>query len=265
MNEPPESHSSAWSWGHETTEVHTRILRLALGVSESRAYWEHADPDVVGPERLETALEQRWFGDKSDARVRFLLSAMQERFDAFPNALGVLRGLSLKSTYPRPALDDVGRQLICHWHVQLADPIYRRFTGELLVGRRGTKKSAIQFKDVQGWVQSKYKGRWAESTSVQFASKLLAAASEAGLVTGKLDPRPLACPAVPDLALAYLLYLLRETRFKGTLRSNPYLASVGIEDVGPRLRAGLPGVTAKGDDLVWAAPNLAAWAEAFAG
>lgn len=251
MNESPEAHG-AWSWGHESTEVHTRILRLTLAVAESRAYFQHVDPDVVGPERLEAALEHRWFGDKSDARVRFLLSAMQERFDAFPNALGVLRSAKL---------DDASAQAICHWHVQLADPIYRRFTGDFLAKKRGTKHPHVDYAAVLKWVESKYEGRWSEATCAQFASKLLSTATEAGLVGGKRDPRPIQTPPVPDLALSYLLYLLRETRFKGTLSSNPYLASIGIDGLAGRE---LLGVSIRGEQLEWAAPNLAAWGQAFA-
>lgn len=244
--------SGAWSWGHESTEVHTRILRLTLAVAESRAYWLHVDPDVVGPERLEAALEHRWFGDKSDARVRFLLSAMQERFDAFPNALGALRSAKL---------DDASAQAICHWHVQLADPIYRRFTGELLAKKRGSKHPEIDYAAVLKWVESKYEGRWSPSTCAQFASKLLSTATEAGLVGGKRDPRPVLTPEVPGVALAYLLYLLRETRFKGTLSANPYLGSVGLDLLACRK---LPGVTIDGEHPEWAVANLAAWGDAFA-
>lgn len=245
--------SETWSWGHESTEVHTRILRLALGVDESRGYWEHVDPDVVGPERVEAANEAKWFGDKSAARVKFLLSAMQERFDAFPNALDVLRRWS-------SGLDDDARRAICHWHVQLADPIYRRFTGELLPKKRASKKPELDFAVVEAWVESKYPGRWSAATVTQFASKLLSTATEAGLVSGKRDTRTLESPKIPDRALSYLLYLLRETRFKGTLVANPYLASVGIDDVHARVRAGVPGI-AMGDDLIWASPNLAAFGE----
>ena len=43
---------------------------------------------------------------------------------------------------------------------------------------------------------------------------------------------------VGDLPLTYLLYLLREVEFAGTLLENPYLASVGLsgDELGRRLR-----------------------------
>ena len=102
---------------------------------------------------------------------------------------------------------------------------------------------------------------------MQFASKLLSAASEAGIISAKRDPRSLLLPKVPDLALAYLLYLLRGTRFEGTLTENPYLASVGLSEgfLDQRLRA-LPGITfrrmAHLTEFEWDAPTLSAWAQA---
>ncbi len=58
----------------EETVVHTRILRLALGIEESRAYWTHVDPTLPAAPRAIQAFEQRWFGAKSLHRVRTLLA-----------------------------------------------------------------------------------------------------------------------------------------------------------------------------------------------
>jgi hypothetical protein len=104
-------------------------------------------------------------------------------------------------------------------------------------------------------------------TRIQFASKLLSAAFSAGLVGTNRDPRPLAVRRVTDDALEYLLYVLREVSFAGTLLDNPYVASVGF--VGPALEdrlASLPGLRfqRQGDliDFGFRYANLAAWAEA---
>lgn len=70
----------------EVTEIHTRILRLALGIEESRAYWEHVDLHVPVSERAHVAFERRWFGAKSLPRARFLVASLAERYDAFPDA-----------------------------------------------------------------------------------------------------------------------------------------------------------------------------------
>jgi hypothetical protein len=51
------------------------------------------------------------------------------------------------------------------------------------------------------WVKNAYPDRWSEATYVQFASKLLSAASEAGLISPKRDPRSLLFPKVTDTAL----------------------------------------------------------------
>jgi hypothetical protein len=241
----------------EATDVHTRILRLALGIEESRSYWEHVDPAVPAAERSLVAFEQQWFGSKSLERVRFLLSNFVDRYDAYPGALSVLRRWR--------TMDAPTRQVVCHWHLQLSDPLYRRFTGKFLVERRALRDPKVDRDIVLRWVKNEFPERWSDATCVQFASKLLSAASEAGVISSKRDPRALLMPKVPDLALAYLLHFLRSIRFVGTLTENPYLASVGLVDgfLDQRLRS-LPGITfrrmAQLTEFDWDAPTLSAWA-----
>lgn len=243
----------------EATEIHTRILRLALGVEESRDYWEHLDATVPVTSRALVAFEQRWFGNKSLERARFLLANLTDRFDPFPEALAALQRWR--------AMDASTRQVLCHFHLQFSDPIYRRFTGSFLVERRSLREPQVDRDAVLRWVKNEFPERWSETTCVQFASKLLSAASEAGLVSGKRDPRKLLFPKVPDTALTYLLYLLRSVRFEGTLTDNPYLASVGLTNgfLEQRLRA-LPALTyrrmAHLTEFDWEYPSLAAWAKA---
>jgi len=243
----------------ETTDVHTRILRLALGIEESRSYWEHVDPAVPVADRALTAFDQRWFGSKSLERVRFLLSNLGDRYDAYPEALGVLRRWR--------SMEASERQVICHWHLQLSDPLYRRFTGKFLVERRALRDPKVDRDIALRWVKNEFPDRWSEATCVQFASKLLSAASEAGVISPKRDPRALLLPKVPDLALAYLIHVLRGLRFGGTLTENPYLASVGLVEgfLDQRLRA-LPGISFRRmgqlTEFDWQAPTLTAWAEA---
>jgi hypothetical protein len=164
-------------------------------------------------------------------------------------------------------MEPATRQAICHWHVQLTDPIYRRFTGEFLIGRRALKEPKVDRPAVARWLRQTWPDRWAEATVIQFASKLLSAASEAGLVSPKRDPRALLFPKIPDHAIAYLLHLLRSIRFEGSLLENPYVASVGLGDgfLDQRLKS-IPGITlrrmGKLVELDWAHPTLAAWAEA---
>jgi hypothetical protein len=243
----------------EATEVHTRMLRTALGIEASRAYWEQVDPSVPLADRAILAFEQRWIGAKSLPWIRLLLADFAARYDAFPQALVVLRNWR--------NMDPSTRQVLCHFHLQLSDPLYRRFTGRFLVERRGMSDPRVDREAVLRWIRNEFPDRWSESTCVQFASKLLGASSEAGLVSPKKDPRKLLLPKVPDLALAYWLYLLREIRFEGTLTDNPYLASVGLDGgfLDQRLR-NLPGISFHRmghlTEFNWAAPNLRSWAEA---
>jgi hypothetical protein len=240
----------------EATEPHSRLLRCSLCIDEARAYWAHVDPDA--PRASATrAFGASWFGTKSEAWTAELLSNMRVRFDAFPEALRVLAGW--RSMTPET------RRLICHFHVQLTDPLYRAFTGELLAGRRDEQRPEVHRQTVIRWVAEHGPARWALKTQIQFASRLLSCALAAGLLAGKRDPRAAIAPRVPDEALAYLLHLLRAVRFQGSFVANPYLASVGLAGghLADRIRT-LPSIELRraGDvhELEWRYPDLAGWA-----
>jgi hypothetical protein len=245
----------------ECTENHTRLLRLALAVAESRSYWENVDPLIPVEQRPQIAFEQRWFGAKSLERVRYLIATFAERYDAYPEALAVLRRWR--------SMEPATRQVICHWHIQLSDPIYRLFAGRFLVDRRALHEPKVDRNAVLRWLKEEFPGRWAESTCVQFATKLLSAASEAGLLSSKGASRAVVTPRVTDLALSYLFYLLRDVRIVGSLTDNPYLASVDLQggSLDQRLRA-LPGLTfrrmAQLTEFDWHHDTLTRWAEAHA-
>lgn len=241
----------------EVVEFHTRIMKCALEVENSRAYWEHTAGMEKAPACL--AFGEYWFGARSLARVRMLLAHLQVRFDAYPSALRVLHGWT--------EMDPDTRRLICHWHLQLSDPLYRAFTGEYLVGRVETGHLQTSRDLVVTWVDQQAPGRWTVATRMKFASKLLSAATSAGLVAPGRDSRKIEYPRVGDVALTYLLYLLREVEFAGTLLENPYLTSVGLfgNELGRRL-CGLPALRfiCQGTlvDFGWRYMDLIDWASA---
>lgn len=242
----------------EVTQPHTRLMKLTLAVEDSRAYWTHIRPEMDRSRAVLSAFEGRWFGDKRMPRIREIMADFRNRYDAFPQALTVLRRW-------RPA-DPNFRQIICHWHLQLADPLYRDFTGPFLDARRRHPAPNIHPDAGVRWLRERIGDRWAVSTVRKVARNLITAATEAGLCEPGRHPRPLTYPPVPDTALAYLLYLFRRTTFSGTLLDNPYLASVGLAggSLETRLRR-LPGLTfGRMGDLVsfeWRYPDLEAWAD----
>lgn len=259
---PQEDHGTARGSARnhspsEETRVHTRLQRLALGVEESRAYWANVDLATPPTTRTLKAFSERWFGAKSLERVRVLLPYLAARYDAFPSALSVLSGWR--------EMEPDARRVICHWHLQLTDPIYRKFSGDFLPARRAAPGATLDRDVALRWVRSTFANRWGESTLVQFASKLLSAGSEAGLLTPAPDPRRLPLPRVSDEALTYLLYLLREVEFEGSLADNPYLRSVGIEGATLDLRLrGVPDVRLRrvGNvcEFEWLHADLLHWA-----
>lgn len=243
----------------ECVQMHTRLLKCTLEVENSRAYWRHATLDGVRP-TAQRAFEEYWFGARSLGRTKVLITNFRSRFDLFPAAL---RALGLW-----PKMDPETRRLICHWHLQLSDPLYRAFTAEYLVQRHLRIPAEVSLTPVVTWVGQQGGDRWNMSTKIQFASKLLSSAYSAGLIVLRRDPRPVQFPRVDNGALTYLMYLLRDVELKGTLLANPYLASVGLSGSGleDRLRA-LPAMRFRrqGDllDFGWLYPDLAAWAKSL--
>ena len=210
------------SYGAEVIHSHTRLLRISLALEESRAYWEHRCLEIPKEQLVTQAFEERWFGNKSMARVQRLISELSHRYDDYPVALAVL-------TRWRPT-NPVTRQNICHWHLQLTDPTYRRFTGEYLEQRRLQKNPTIDRDIVTRWVVSSIGSDWALATSQRLATGLMTTAASAGLCTSGSGSRTLSYPQVSDEALTYWLYFLRHLTFEGNLLENPYLTSVGLSE-----------------------------------
>lgn len=240
----------------EATEIHTRILRCMLAADDCYAYWQRVDVSVPIEQRAAVAFQQRWFGVKSEARVRTLIPNMVERFDRYPEALGLLQSLGTVPAMLRP--------WICHLHLQLSDPIYRRFTGEYVPERRAQGYSALDRTIAARWVESVAPERWSATTSLKFASNMLSAAAEAGIIKGRKDPRKLTAVAVPDAAIGYALYLLRTVDYAGTLSENPYLRSLGIDGgIFPLALARVPGIRYRAlggvHEVDWRYASLAEW------
>jgi len=240
----------------EVTELHTRLLKVTLEVDTAREYWRRPEawPDH-GDTRLEQAFTGYWFGARSMARIRDLFTNLDARFADYPaglEALAAWSGASGASGASGTGPDHETRVLICHWHLQLSDPLYRSFTGEHCFEQREAGR-ALTRDSVLRWVRGQDpQARWSPRTLAQFASKLLSSARGAGLLTRNQDPRPLMVPRVSPAALGYLLQLLRGVGFAGSLHENPYLRSVGLVGAGleDRVRA-VPGVAlARLADLV---------------
>ena len=237
-----------------------RLTKCGIEIDECRAWWAHADR--IGTATLQQVFDEYWFGAKSLERIRVLVRSLRLRFDAFPAALATLH------CWPHMSADT--RRLICHWHLQLSDSLYRSFTGEYLPTRRLMPASDVTRAMVVDWVGRETGTAWTLPTRTQFATNALSAACAAGIVVGKRDPRAVTVPAVPNDALGYLLHLLREVEFKGTLLDNPYLASVGLVGgaLDDRLRS-LPGIRFRRQgslaDFGWEYDTLADWHRAVVG
>jgi hypothetical protein len=204
----------------ETIEPHTRMMKCTLEVEPSRSYWRACAANG-GPISKEQAFEKAVFGSKTFLRIERLMADMRHRYDEFSFALEVL------GKWHSMELSD--RVLICHWHTQLVDPIYRKFTGEYLVERYYGPSGTIDTDLTSRWIEVTVPGRWQIPTRKKIASKMLTSALAAGIISSNRTVRTIGFPRVSDLALTYLMYLLKEITYSGTAINNPYLASVGLD------------------------------------
>ena len=254
--------SASLSYGSEVKKSHSRLLRMSLAIEESREYWEHNDPKLSKKDKEIIAFEKRWFGNKSLSRVRTILKNFSDRFDAYPIALEVLQQWCPSEL--------ATRQNICHWHLQLSDPIYRQFSGVYLEQRRVNGQHSIDRDVVVRWVEQQLDKDWSSATTIRMATALITCATNAGLCSDKTGIRQLVYPQVTDEALTYWLYFLRYLTFSGSLWSNPYFASVGLSGrlLEQRLNR-LPDFSFQsiGDvyELDWKYDDLKSWAIASLG
>lgn len=244
----------------ETTQPHTRLLRMGLAEPESREYWRQASRILAPAERGQVAFEERWFGSRSMTRVQYLVQNFHYRFDAFPTALQALHDWN--------PTDPADRRILCHWHLQLSDPMYRKFTSTHLPERLLHPEPTLDRNSISRWVESYTEHRWAPATTARMVAGLMGVLNEVGYADKTTPLRPLFLPRVSDRALAYLLYLLRETHFQGQLNDNAYLASLALQ--GQQLESRLPRLPGLSyrkmsniQELNWQYPDLRSWARSL--
>ena len=244
----------------ENNDSHTYLMRFGFGLDESRAYWERRG-EVDGPPSVEEAFENHWFGMAAEGRVSRAIKNMILRYDAYPDALALL----VRWHDMAPAT----RRVIVHWHMQLADPTYRAFTGDFLHTRREAFEPRFERFVVDRWIDEHFPGRWAISTRQALAGKLIGAAFRAGLLEGKTDPRTPVFPRVTDEAIHYGIRLFRQVELSEPFYDNAYLRSVGLSGsyLAERLRPlDDASLLMQGDmvEFVSATPRLSDWWEARA-
>lgn len=202
----------------EVTEPHTGLLRLGLALPQSLIFWERARHDATPSELVQTALEEGWYPELSRARVDYLVKQLARRFP-----FSARRMLE----FQRRA-ENSGNQLVCHWHLQLTDPLYRHFTRDFLLSQWSTGNASVDLEECENWVREQEVARdWKPVTVRRMGSGLLNAATEAGLCSGSgRGEHLLKIPTVNTEDIEYLRLLLAEAGASEQLHG--YLLSVGV-------------------------------------
>lgn len=179
---------------------HTGLLRLGLDPEASRVFWQRAPAEVPASELLAMARAGNWFPQHSEARVKYLVSHLQRRFP------GPIRAVLQRW---KPEL--LGQEpIVCHWHLQLTDPLYRGFTFGFLLPRWSIGSDELGLDQVQDWLRRrKGSDKWSPATLRRLASGLFSAATEAGLLAlAGRSQRTLKKPQVNAQSIEYLFAVL---------------------------------------------------------
>lgn len=204
---------------HAASE-HTGLLRLGLAVTASVAFWQHADPEETVQQRRLRAASEEWFGPLSASRHRYLLNQLTKRFSA--TALQ-----ALKRWQPDPERQ---APLVCHWHLQWSDPLYRDFVSSYLVSAWARPDPGINVAMVDDWLSQRGSHvSWSVSTRRRLASGLLAAAREAGFLKGHGRDKELRTVTVDAACHAYLRSLLATTPQPERLAEELFLSGTLLE------------------------------------
>ena len=204
----------------ELNTPHTALLRLGLAAPQSILFWQKAVEDLPLPQLCQKAFEEQWFPELSKSRLTYLVGQMQKRF---PFVSRELLGFRARSE-PQQNL------LICHWHLQLTDPLYRSFSSNFLMDCWSNPTTSVSLEASTRWVEKQEIAReWQASTVRRMASGLLSAASDAGLCSSKgRGERELKLPLVKADDIDYLKALLNLAKAGNHLPH--YLMSVGKSD-----------------------------------
>lgn len=168
---------------------------MGLEASASATFWRHADPSESLSERRARALAEEWYLDLSDARRRYLLGEFDKRFS--PAHLRALKAWQPDAERQAP--------LLCHWHLQWSDPLYREFTSGFLVNAWAQPETKINVDAVDGWLEQRGSHtEWSASTRRRLASGLLSAAGEAGFLKGSGRLKEVRTVTVDGACMDYL-------------------------------------------------------------
>lgn len=169
---------------------------MGLDVASSLLFWERSQPGEEPRRRRIRAVAENWFPQLSSARVKYVLAELEKRFPE--PSLEALRRWRPEAESQAP--------LVCHWHLQASDPLYREFTSRYLV-EAWAQPDGVTVPAVTDWLEQRgAQADWSPSTRRRLASGLMAAATEAGFLKGSGRVRE---PKAVTADATSLLYLRR--------------------------------------------------------
>lgn len=216
------------------TKPHFHLLKISSLPSETKIFIERypSDGKSISKDQI---IRDRWFGNKSDARIKNIVQVFHSRFLIFQNAFSFL-----KSNFT--LFGNADWKWIILIHLIVTDPNIRWFACKFLP----TISEGYEFsKDqVARAIEPLMGENIRANTRITYSSKLIGAFKSIGLVSGKSKFARVRLEYSP-LGFYYVLYLLQSIQFD--LNSLPSTdIYLGFFKDKEELRSGLDRLAAKG-------------------
>lgn len=220
-----ETRESIINW---VTDYHFHLLKVNALIPETRTFVARC-AETHEAISVDTAIRERWFGNRSDARVKNFLQVFNLRYRKYHKVFNLLLRY-----HQRLTLADW--QVVVLVHLLVSDPFFRWFVTEFIA--KMPIKSPVSTQSVFRSLNAIMPDHIRSNTRETYAMKLITAAKAVGLINGNEDNQT-AHVGLSLLSLYYLLYFLESINMDpGDFLQSPLASAFDRQILTERLESG---------------------------
>ncbi|MCB1177005.1 MAG: hypothetical protein KDK36_05440 [Leptospiraceae bacterium] len=183
-------------------KFHFHILKVNVLKNETKIFLERC-PENFQNLNYEIAIQNRWFGNKSDARIKHLFQVFNSRYLAYPKPISLLK----KNIHKMNQLD---WNWIIYIHLLVTDPVFRWFSCDYLFSLSLGEEFSRD--ELARNMEEVLKDHIRTNTRITLSAKLITAGKFLGILKGgsyfKYSPLDFS-----HFGLYYVLYFLQTLSF----------------------------------------------------
>lgn len=220
-----ETRESKVNW---VTDYHFHLLKVNALIPETRTFISRC-AETHAAISVDTAIRERWFGNRSDARVKNFLQVFNLRYRKYGKVFDLLLRYHQKFTL-------ADWQVVVLVHLLVSDPFFRWFVSEFLA--KIPIKSPVSTQALFRSLNSTMPDHIRSNTRVTYAMKLITAAKAVGLIDAT-EVNQTAHVSLSLLSLYYMLYFLESINMDpGDFLQSPLAKPFDAQMLTERLESG---------------------------